>query len=135
MMEKTLEQRMARVRELRVMGYNCAQAVVMAYNDIAGLSEDQCAVISAGLGGGVGGTHQTCGCVTGSAMVIGMANFSSPADKSKVYGCVSECCRKFAESNGSTICSELRAPGGCTKSCNQLIFESLALIDESLGME
>lgn len=35
-------------------GYNCAQAVLLAFVDKTGLAHDQCARLTAGLGGGVG---------------------------------------------------------------------------------
>ena len=50
-MQINVEERVARARELFLEGYNCAQAVVMAYNDIMDLTPEQAARIAASFGG------------------------------------------------------------------------------------
>ena len=35
-------------------GYNCAQSVLMSFQDVAGLSEKQCLAIASGFGAGAG---------------------------------------------------------------------------------
>lgn len=50
-------------------GYNCAQSVLMSFQDVAGLSEKQCLAIASGFGAGAG-TGELCGALTGAIMVL-----------------------------------------------------------------
>ena len=51
-------------------GYNCAQAVAMAFDDLIGMDKNQIAMLTSGFGGGVGRMREVCGTVTGAAFVI-----------------------------------------------------------------
>jgi len=42
-------------------GYNCAQAILVAFADSGGIEEETAFRIAAGLGGGVGRTQNLCG--------------------------------------------------------------------------
>ena len=53
-------------------GYNCAQSVVMAFCDELGMSEEECAIMSEGFGGGMGRTRSVCGAVSGMVMLAGL---------------------------------------------------------------
>ena len=53
-------------------GYNCAQSVVLAYEDILGVDKDTLLKLSAPFGGGVGRLREICGAVSGGVMVLGM---------------------------------------------------------------
>lgn len=46
--------RQRKALQLFSKGFNCAQSVLMAYSDVAGLTEEQAANVAAGLGAGVG---------------------------------------------------------------------------------
>ena len=52
-------------------GLNCAQCVLLAYQDMTGMTREQCWGIGTGFGGGVryGGI---CGAISGAVMVLGM---------------------------------------------------------------
>ena len=52
-------------------GRSCAQAVLMAYGDLAGLTPDQAALLAVGLGGGMGRLRLTCGAFTAAALLAG----------------------------------------------------------------
>ena len=91
-------------------GYNCAQAVAMAFEDVVGPDKDMLANLSVGLGGGVGRMREVCGCVSGMALVIGMAKGTDdPMSKNDVYPLVQEACAEFKKQNGSIVCRELLA--------------------------
>ncbi|MEE0975562.1 MAG: C-GCAxxG-C-C family (seleno)protein, partial [Muribaculaceae bacterium] len=81
MVKYTLDERISRARQLHKEGYNCAQCVVMVFDDIYDLDTDTAAKVSAGMGGGVGGQRQVCGTVSGMAMTLGLVQYASPADK------------------------------------------------------
>ena len=55
--------------ELFLEGYNCAQAVAVAFCDVTGLEEKATARMVSGFGGGMG-IESTCGALTGSVMVL-----------------------------------------------------------------
>ena len=90
------------------MGYNCSQAVVMAFEDIIGIDKETLAKMSVGLGGGVGRMREVCGCVSGMAMVLGLVcGNDDPSSKNDIYPMVQKACERFKNENGSIICREL----------------------------
>ncbi len=50
-------------------GYNCAQAVAMAFSDVTGIAPEASAQMVSGFGGGFGRMREVCGGVSGLAMV------------------------------------------------------------------
>ena len=58
--------------ELFVGGYNCAQAVAVAFRDVTGLSEEFSARMAVSFGGGLGRLREVCGAVSGMALVAGL---------------------------------------------------------------
>ena len=70
------DERDRRARAFFRDGYNCCQSVLMAFQDITGLSGEQTATLSSGFGGGMGRLREVCGSV--SAMTF-MTGFISPA--------------------------------------------------------
>ena len=52
-------------------GVNCAQAVLMTYADIAGLTQEQAARVACGLGGGIGRLRDNCGAFSSAVMLWG----------------------------------------------------------------
>jgi len=91
-------------------GYNCSQAVVMAFEDVVGVDADTLARMAVGLGGGVGRMREVCGTVTGMAMVLGLKyGDAHPQSKNEVYLLVQEAIAKFKAENGSIVCRELLA--------------------------
>jgi len=92
-------------------GYNCAQAVVLAFCDVTGLSEKQAAMMSSSFGGGMGKMGEVCGAVTGMFMVLGLVEGGyAPDDKEAKmahYKKVRELADRFKSENESIICREL----------------------------
>lgn len=92
-------------------GYNCSQAVLLAFCEDFGLEKETALKISEPFGGGMGRMREVCGTVTGMFMVIGLAMGNSDAKdgstKKNVYKSVQELAAKFKEDNGSIICREL----------------------------
>ena len=97
--------------ELFEQGYNCAQAVSVAYCDLTGLTEKQAAMAASSFGGGFGRQREVCGAVSGMVLVLGMLEgYFDPADnqgKMEQYALVQELCGKFKAEAGSIICREL----------------------------
>lgn len=122
------EARHARVAEVRGAGCNCGQAVLLACDDLTGLTEEQSMRLGACLGAGLG-CGSTCGVVTAMAMTEGYVSPSSPKDKQGCYRDIRRLITRFAEDNGSTLCAELKGRG-CD--CEGLIRYGVDLIHEEL---
>lgn len=91
-------------------GHNCAQSVVMAFEDILPLDRNQLEGVSLGFGGGFGRTRNLCGAVSAFAIVLGlyMSHSDDPkVAKANMYKILQEMVAKFKERNGSDNCGEL----------------------------
>ena len=102
--------RAERAKALFLEGYNCAQAVVLAFAEDAGLDESVAKAFSRPLGGGMGRLRQTCGAVSGAAVASGV--LFPELTKPETYALVQEIARRFAEKNGSYNCGELLRGAG-----------------------
>ena len=93
-------------------GYNCCQAVLLAFSDILNTDQETLKTIASGFGGGMGRLREVCGAFSGMVM---MAGFISPAadpsvkeDRTKNYALVQHFAERFKELNGgSIVCREL----------------------------
>ena len=92
-------------------GYNCAQAVALAFSDKLALSEDTIAKAVSPFGGGFGRMREVCGAVSGMLFVLGSieGNGLDCNDEKKLalYQKVQSLMNEFKERNGSYICREL----------------------------
>lgn len=100
-------------KNLFLSGYNCSQAVLMAFEDITGLDSGTAAKLASSFGGGMGRMREVCGTVSGALMVLGLAcGYSDPKDsdaKKEQYHLVQDFAGRFREENGSIICRQLLA--------------------------
>ena len=87
-------------------GLNCAQAVVLAFKDELGLTEEQLKKLSIGFGGGLGRQRLTCGAVSGMCMVLSYLK-SNGQDKLPIYSIIQDACAQFKNKVGSLICADL----------------------------
>ena len=105
-----------KAKELFLKGYNCAQAVFVAFSDVTGIDEEQAFLISTSFGGGMGHTGEACGAVTGMFMAIGaILGYTDPTDadaKKKHYALIKELSDEFKSEFGETRCPELLAKLG-----------------------
>lgn len=94
-------------------GYNCAQAVTLAFADEMGIDKETAARLASPFGGGLGRMREVCGCVSGMAIVAGeLCGYSDPEakeEKAELYALIQELAGEFKEKNGSMICRELLA--------------------------
>lgn len=97
--------------ELFLQGYNCAQAVAVAFCDVTGLDEKFTAKTVSAFGGGMGRLREVCGAVSGMFFVLGnlYGYDAEDADREKMqlYTRVQDLAAKFRDINGSIICREL----------------------------
>lgn len=112
MKEFAIEARVEKARRLfKEGGYNCCQAVVLAYNDLFGLDDTTAAAITSGFGGGMGRMREVCGTVSGMTVLAGLILPSTDPSVKTVrtenYALVQEFADEFRRINGSIICREL----------------------------
>lgn len=132
-------------------GYNCSQAVFLAYHEELGLDRDTAARLASSFGGGMGRLREVCGCVSGMLLAAGMMEgYSDPKDaaaKKAHYELVQKLAKAFQEKNGSIICRELLGldhktdvptPEARTKEyykkrpCAELVADAAQILDEVL---
>ncbi len=103
--------RALRAQELFRQGYNCSQAVAMAFADLIDMDEKAVARLTSGFGGGVGRMREVCGSVLGMAFVMsalyGYDSTDDMAAKTRIYSEIQLLANKFKEENGSIVCREL----------------------------
>lgn len=82
-------------------GYNCAQAVLLAFSDELEIDEKTLALISSSFGGGMGRMREVCGAVSGMFMVAGLKyGYSDPSakqEKAELYALVQNLAAGFKE--------------------------------------
>ena len=136
--------------ELFREGYNCSQAVLMAFEDVTGLEKETAAKLASSFGGGLGRMREVCGAVSGAAMVLGLLKgYSDPKSyeqKKAHYQLIQDFAARFKEKNGSIICRELlngtASNGGIPEErtpefyqkrpCASLIRQAAEILDEML---
>lgn len=132
-------------------GYNCAQSVLLAYGDMAGLTEEQAATIAAGFGGGMGRMRQQCGALSMAVMLCGVLTPQGglPASRGAVYSRVQEVYARFVERCGSASCGELlsrhpraeapqpeeRTPAYyASRPCARVILQACRILEEQIAL-
>ena len=97
--------------QLFCQGYNCAQAVAVAFTDLTGMDKNLAAKLASPFGGGMGRMREVCGAVSGMLMVLGLLyGYDTPGDdesKKKQYQAVQHLAGKFREEVGSIVCREI----------------------------
>ena len=118
---------------LHEMGYNCAQSVVCAMAPAIDLDADGAFVLAEGFGAGMGGMTETCGAVSGAVMALSQVESTGRdqiGSKAKTYKLSRELSARFASTNGSTVCRELKGIGteaGALRSCPRCIDDAIDL--------
>lgn len=91
-------------------GCNCAQAVLLAFEDELSLSRDEILKLTSSFGMGMGGLREVCGAVSAVFMLIGLKKGSSDLDAQKKrehYALIREIGGRLKNDNGSIVCGEL----------------------------
>jgi C_GCAxxG_C_C family probable redox protein len=132
-------------------GYNCSQAVCLAFSEELGLPEEVISKAVSAFGGGMGRMREVCGAVSGIVYVLSSTDgYSSPtanAEKAELYKKTQALLNKFKEENGSIVCRELlsgvktsegAAPEARTaeyykkRPCAELVESAADILDEYL---
>ncbi len=112
---------------IKHQGRNCAQAVLLAYPDVLGKSEEELLALGACFGGGMGTMNATCGALCGAQMVQGLRGYSGrsmSAEAKKLH-------RRFEMLCGSTDCGELKGVKGGRMlcSCDDCVKNAVMLLE------
>ena len=135
---KSIEERVAEIKDKHTRGYNCAQIVLCSYAEELGIDEETLFRISEGFGAGMGGIMQTCGAVTAMFMALGLANSSGNLQacdtKPQTMKKVRELAAEFEKKNGSIVCRELKGidTGKVLRSCDGCIEDGIRILGEYL---
>ncbi len=140
-----------KARELFLEGYNCSQAVFLAYNDLTGLAHPAGARLASSFGGGMGRMREVCGAVSGAFMVLGMLRGYDDPDnadaKAAHYAMLQDFGDEFRKDHGSIICRDLlkdvkTSPGGKpqprtkefyeSRPCLRCVTDAARMVDEFL---
>ena len=93
-------------RELFREGYNCSQAVTLAFADeleTRGISREMAAGLASSFGGGLGRLREVCVC----GALEGYTDPKAAAEKQDHYKRIQKLVTTFKDENGSYICREL----------------------------
>lgn len=104
-----------KAKELFLEGYNCAQAVVLAFGDViqknGNIDTKTLLKMASPFGGGMGRLREVCGSISGIFMVLGiLEGYHAPEDrqgKIDLYRDVQQLAGEFQRKNGSILCREL----------------------------
>ena len=92
-------------------GYNCSQAVFLAFSDLTGMDEKTALLISSSFGGGMGRLREVCGAVSGMFMTAGILyGYTDPKagnEKVEHYKRIQELAAAFKKRNGSIVCRDI----------------------------
>lgn len=103
--------RREKAENLFLEGYNCSQAVAIAFEDLHGISRGTIARLSSSFGGGMGRLREVCGSVSGMFMVAGLLyGYDDPKakeEKADHYARIQKLAEDFSTENGSIVCREL----------------------------
>lgn len=146
--EKRMQAAMARFRE----GYNCAQSLLLAFEDILPIDGKTAAGMISPFGAGMGRLREVCGAFSASLLVLGTVHgYSNPDNgisKQSLYAAVQLLEERCSKRNGSIICSALLGlpPGKQppvpekrtedyyrTRPCEQIIGQTAFLLAELLA--
>lgn len=97
--------------ELFESGYNCSQAIVLAFEDYLNVDRKTLQSLSSSFGGGISRLREVCGCVSGMAIVMGIIrgdyDVNDNDQKAKHYELIQKLALKFKEKTNSINCAEL----------------------------
>lgn len=131
-MKISTEERQRKAAALRKQGYNCAQCVLMAFNDVTGLDDSLAARLASALGSGVGAHGEICGVANAMAIIEGTLHGPEASEKVPASKGARAVCQRFIDENEGRIrCRDLKSQPG-VRPCDELIAQGIAIFNEHL---
>lgn len=117
---------------LRKKEMNCCQAVLVAFADEAGRSEEDLLRLGSGFGSGMGTMEGTCGALVGAIMVSSLLS-----EKGAAMAASRAIMPRFKELCGATICRDLKGidTGMVLCSCENCVRNAVRAAGESLAKD
>ena len=117
---------------LRKKEMNCCQAVLVAFADEAGRSEEDLLRLGSGFGSGMGTMEGTCGALVGAIMVSSLLS-----EKGAAMAASRAIMPRFKELCGATICRDLKSidTGKVLCSCENCVRNAVRAAGESLAKD
>lgn len=92
-------------------GYNCAQSVFLAFEDMYDMDHNTAMRLSSGFGAGMGKLREVCGALTGAFMAAGILygydDVTDPEAKKNTYAMIRYIAERFEKERNTTVCREL----------------------------
>lgn len=125
-----MKSRISEAVEKKNCGYNCAQALLCTYCDLAGLDEETARNLGSAFGLGMGNMEGTCGAITGAGMVLSLAS----DDRVKSIRGMKQIMNKFQLRNGATQCKMLKGvgTGRVLRECSDCVADAAEFLEEEL---
>lgn len=122
-----------KVRELRArtdIHYNCAQALLVGFSDVCGITDEAAFALGSGFGSGMQ-SGETCGTITAATMILGMVQGDAGPGMRAIR-------KEFAANHVGTQCRALLAASAQAgiprkQHCDGLVFEMCEKLDQILG--
>ena len=128
--EKEMERKEKAV-EWKHSGCNCAQAVLCAFAEETGRTEEEMKKLGAAFGAGMGCMDATCGALVGAGIALGIQKGGvKPVgrDAANLH-------RKFEEMCGATICRDLKGvdTGKVVCECDDCVRNAVTILEEMIA--
>ena len=130
-MKYTLDQRVERARQLRAQGYNCAQCLLLSFDDIIEGDSRLLADISHGFGSGLGSQRRNMR--SRHRLSHGARSRTQRPPRPELYRHVREAVTAFDNLEGYTDCRDLKKESG--KPCIDLITDAVTLLHNRLSAQ
>ena len=111
---------------------NCCQAVLVAFADQLGRSEEELLRLGSGFGSGMGTMEGTCGALVGAIMVSSLLS-----EKGEAMTASRAIMPRFKELCGATICRDLKGidTGKVLCSCENCVRNAVRAAGEALAKD
>ncbi len=126
-----IEERAAQAAAWKAAGqYNCAQAVMKAFEDKIPVDADTLMKLGAGYAAGMGCMESTCGALIGAVMVAGIVTDGKGTPRIS-----KELLQSFQEKCGATLCKDLKGveTGAPLCPCPECVRNAVLALGEVLG--
>ncbi len=112
-MDVEMNFRAENAEKLFCQGYNCAQAVFLAFHDVTeGLNQETALRMMSSFGGGMGRLREVCGALTrticgGRYFYTAIPTLTIARAKAEHYRLIQELANRFKDEFGSILCRDL----------------------------